>query len=944
MSLETRAFVGPRYEPESSPYFYDWTLHSTGDEIPALASGTHTLSSSVADGATTLTVTIDSTSGAAAADVPTSGGVWVAGNGSGQAWEYVQYSSATVVSTYVVTLGGCNREPDANREHNGAHSSGAEVRFFWELDSMSGGFRFVQEMDDDEAVIDWSAEASGWKFPVAALRDRHLFIWQSRDAAADPFLIQLVGFLNTPAGEIDYTQAAPWSVKITSSTQPVNRFRSPGTRRGTYNIGRGASVQAVSSLGAWWKERASGDYIEAEPDLSASRAVDGDPKTIYIAEAFIGTEPDHYQHSKVTVANEDRISLDDPSIRTDTDAYGKKLMKAEHIIISEVHLSSAVGQKGDRYVELTCLDDFDALTDTNLYLTTDNATNWFGLPITAASTGDKIIICENEDRFRTENPAASPAQLIDLERTAYYNFLNSLSTAGGTLALFYEFEAITSRFFHVVTWGTGGTATITVPGGTYTSDLTFSPALAVAEPGETYHYNYAHSSTAANNWDIGSLQTAGYTLDGRAWMLVELPPLGLMLAQGISDTYTGEVLLADGTGETTAGLASTDNIQIGDEIITYASRGAKTINITARGVSGTTAAAHTKDDPIYVSVSGIAVNAMPIRAVELVCNGDIVIADYTLRFTSSSYQPRTPDQANYTADYEASASVTGNTAHKATYNLPTVRRVRYLLLEFDAMSTSPARPRINEIRALAAESYFDADTWLDGSTTSAEFAAQLLTNVGFPSGGINVNTTLGSGDHATANRMAWDVVTAYAHYAGLMITVERDSKITLSSGDYMVGDIFDISFTWMRENTQRVKPLFSPPELVSQVKIVWQNRDGTENGTVYFPSVPSDEGEMLEMAEQVYDDEAQAQARAEKVYYRKQFPYTWVAEASIPVRNFAPGAFQAVSDWKLNSEMQAVNRLCMVKSVEHYIEQNEDNHALQWRTVVNLVEIQRVTG
>lgn len=942
MTLQTRAYIGAKYEQESSDYFYDWSIHSRFSEIPVIADATCTLATSITDTATSITVDL---SGAINTDVPSVGGVWVAGNGTGQAWEYVQYSGVTSVDSNTVTLTGCNREPDADREHNGAHTAGAAVKFFWKLDTMAGEFSFIEEMDDEECIIDWSAEAHGWLFPQAALRDGHVFIYQYRTDVTAPFLTELVGFIDARNSEHDYKHADAWTVKIVSSAGMINRYRSRGLRRGDYNIARGATVQATDPLAAAWKERASGDYQAAEPTFDPSNTVDGETETLWIADAYYGTEPNHYQLSKESVATGDRVSLDDPSIRTSTDGSGKKLMMAEHIIITEIHLSAAVGQGGGyRYVELTCLDDFDALTDTNLYLATDNATNWYGLPVYTVYKNEKIIICENEDKFREENPSANPAQLIDLSKTDYYNFLKSLSTAGGTLALFYEFEATTSHFFHVVTWGTGGTAVINPPVGSYTSDLTFGTALAVATNGQTYRYNYASSATAANNWDVGYTQTAGYTLDNKAWMLVQLPPLGLKLVADLTDSYTGAVTLTDDTGETTAGLAASGEIQIGDERISYNSRGQNTITITARGNAGTTAAAHLKGDPVYVVVSDIAIDAFPIRTIELVRDGDIVISGYTLRTTSQTYPPRTPDEPNYTDDYEASVTVTGNTAQTITYNLATVRRIRWCLVEFNSLSESPARPRLNEFRALPSEDNFDTSTWMTTGATAGDLLEQILTNVGFNSSCYTINTTNESGKHGTADGSAWDVIKEFAAYSGLSVIVNRDSTITVNVNDYLIGDIFTIEHTWLKSNTVNLKALHAPPEPVSQIAVPWQSYDGATSGTAYYPSSPDATGNVFEMPEQVYASEADAQTRAQRIYYRKRFPYSWIAEAVQGVSGTRPGSIHSLSDWKLNRESGAIDRLCMVRSVDHMIQQDAKTHTLSWRTVVNLVEIQRTTA
>lgn len=940
--LQSRAFIGAKYEQSNSDYFYDWTQHNLAEEIPALATATCAVETTVTSGAATIHISVS------AGTVPSSGGVWIAGNGSGQAWEYIQYSGITDLTGGEYNLTGCVREPVASREHNGIHTAGAIVRFWWQLDTMVGDFSFVEEMDDSESIIDWSANATGWLFPQAALRDGHIFIYQTKTAVANPFTNTLIGFLDVRNSEHDYRRVGQWNVKIVSSSGMINRYRARGVRRGKYNIALGASAQATDSLSVAWKERVSGDYVEAEPTFGASNAVDGDIKTLWISDTFIGGEPDHYQLAKASVSVGSRTSIDDPSVRTTNDGSGHNLMMdGGVIIISEIHLSPAVGQAGGyRYVEITCLNDLDIGTGLDLYLTTDNAANFimFTSMFRAMVSGDTLVFCENEDKFREENPSANPTQLVDLSQTIHYNFLNSLSLSGGTLAIFYEPEATSKHFYHEVKWGTGGTATVTSVNEpiTYTSDLTFGTALAVASNGQTYHYNYASNATSANNWDVGYTQSPGYSMSDKVWMLVELPPLGLMLAEDITDSYTGAILLTDGTEETTSGLASSGSIQIGDEVLSYNSRTATTITITGRAQSSTSAAAHVKDDPIYVYDSGLAINAFPIRTIEIARDGTIVPASVTIRSTKVTYPPRDPSQTSYTSDYEFSHSITGNTAQTITYNLASTLRMRHLLIEFDAMSVSKSRPRVNEVRALPDETFFDGDQWLYSGETATEMCEKLLLNVGFPAAAITANLTSGGGEHATANRLAWDVLVAYAQFAGLSIIVGRDSKITVGENGHRVGgDIITTTHTWQPSNTANWKLLTPPPEPVAQVIMPWQSADGSSSGIAYFPAQPTGNGEILEMPEQVFVSGVDAASSAEQLYWRKQFPYAWIAESSISGASFRPGQYHAIDGWTLNNEMQPISRYCLVRSVDHIIVMDEKSKTIRWHSIVNLAEINR---
>ena len=124
--FEYRVYVGPPWRPSSSHY-YDWSYHSSGDgdsfEIATVTTATLT------DLGTTLTVADNSL-------FPADGWVWIGpGPGTtGQGWECCEYTgkSGGTQLTGLVRVG-------VNREHNGTHSTGASVLFWFPLDGSEGG-------------------------------------------------------------------------------------------------------------------------------------------------------------------------------------------------------------------------------------------------------------------------------------------------------------------------------------------------------------------------------------------------------------------------------------------------------------------------------------------------------------------------------------------------------------------------------------------------------------------------------------------------------------------------------------------------------------------------------------------------------------------------------------------------------------------------------------
>ena len=65
----------------------------------------------------------------------------------------------------------------------------------------------------------------------------------------------------------------------------------------------------------------------------------------------------------------------------------------------------------------------------------------------------------------------------------------------------------------------------------------------------------------------------------------------------------------------TNGIPTTGTLQIGNEQINYGGKTDTTINITARAVNGTTAAAHDSNDPVYLLDGGQATDAMLVKQI-----------------------------------------------------------------------------------------------------------------------------------------------------------------------------------------------------------------------------------------------------------------------------------------------------------------------------------------
>lgn len=937
MSLETRLLIGPKWQPatlpdgSANPYYYDWiATHTGGDTFAPPDDGM--LSATLSSGGTTAQITHGDWRTAM-----NKGGMWIAGNGADQAWEWVEYTAVTANGGNSYTINNLVRQPTANREHNGIHTNAAVVRHWWIMSMASADMDGAETFDANECASDWEATIKGWNYPQAPLRDGHLILYQTRTSPADDFETVLIGWIHSPGGE-DFANSKEWQVKIASGAGMINRHRTNGIRHRKANIALGAKVSSVAALGHPSKERSSGDYAQSEPALSASSTVDGLTGTLYISDQYIGTETAPYVANSTTV--------NDPTI-----AVSGGQVNGNGLLITEVHIADRVGQPpGYRYVELLAMGDrADWAGGQWMSLCTENQNVSISLHIASWEEGDRIIVCENETKFRAENPAARPDHVIDLGKINALSVLRGRSASGGAMAV-YLHNTVSDYFVHYVAWGTGNhEAVIGNPGPIYSGAFPGTD-VAAPSPGQTLFYNFANSSTAASNWTVSEYATPGYNpSDSTAWILYELPQLGLMLGQDITSGYTGRCIITDGTGETTAGLDDSGNMQIGDEIISYDDRTPSDINITARGVSSTTAAAHVTGDAIYASESGLAIDALPVHQIDLVRDGNIVPHHYHLRTSPYSYKPRTPGENAWNLDYTFHARISNNKTERSPYVLSGgPYRARWILLEFEAMwsitsaATINARARLNELEAMLDRSALHSSLWVANNTSVGQFAKKLLTNAGFPAGGITDNTgTTTGGEHATATGLTWDVLTSYAHFAGLIVRVGWDSRITIELNDYLIGEIFTPLYMWDLSDKDTLTYQELAPEPVSQVALTWQSRDGSTGGTVYYPSSPAATGIPLEIAEQCYDDETDAQTRAQRIYNLRRFGRQWTAEKIGEAKSFAVGDIHSIINWTLNSEMQPVARDCQVVRVQHSIRLDQESMAMSWEQAVHLREIGR---
>lgn len=890
-----RLYIGPPYSRPSDSDHWDWSAISDGGSYTPASVAT-TLSATFSAGGATATV-------ASTAAFPSAGGFWV---GSSRI-SYVSYTGKT--ST---TFTGCTWSGDS--EEQTTHSSGAPVVFWLDVSQNNGQLALSWELDSNLAAMQWAANIGGGvRIPQSAIRNNHAALVQTASSPGGSFTNYLLGWLRSPSFVENEAYRRSWTAQIVSSAQKVAEVEADGVRVGKLNIAADGSASAISSLAVPYKERFTGDYTAAEPDLSPASAIDEDESTLWISEDVIGTPLP--TPNTTNTANDPTVELD--------------------MVISQVHIAPAVGESdGYQWIEITVLVDG---TQPSVALWTD--TEGYALAEIAGSysVGDKIIVCADDVLFGQQNTRSSAKLVLSLEDN-YPDFFSSLDPAGGAIGMYYTSLGGGSGWVHDVIWGTGGVPDrgASNPTDRYGADYTGGTVTAPT-PGQTMRYTFANSSTPKNNWVTDFNDTAGYRYsygDGydEPWFLVELPSMGLMLAEDISSGFTGAVTIKDDSGDTTGGLSNGGDLLIGNDIITYSSKTDSTITI-ASGVD----ADHVAGDPIYVYYSSIASDGPPINEVSW-SGASSYFEDFEIWY-SRLPNARTPGTSGWQDDYVLLVAVTGHASDSYSHTFTTTRARKVVLLP-TLMSTDPSRMRMREFKVFIDRTFYDTDLWLeDGSAATAMFTT-LLQNAYVPSSAISVTD---DGNHNmsdinTEKANAWAVVSDLADFTGHRVKVTKASKFVVTADSFWTGgSSYTPTVTWTRSNAESVRMLQDGTGLgvVSQIRLEWKSPDGTTEGTEVYPASDSKDwrGTATEIGPYIYADSTAAQAAARKQYYLRKYPYTLYVKPRTPGA-YEPGQIHRVQ-WQFDGSWATTDRYYMVVSV------NEEITDMQQTQSLNLIQVSR---
>lgn len=879
--LEFRVYVGPHYS------HYDWSTLSLG-QTGGPGSDTVT-TGTLNSGGTSVSV-------AQPTFFPSAGGVFIGPNGVGEAWEYCKYTGKSGSS-----LTGLVREQIIGTEHNGSHTSGATIRWWWPLTN-DGTLNISETLDDSLGVTTWTATLQGALFPTAALRNGHICLIQTRTATSGTWTTALVGFINQPSVEDEASKEARWNVNIVSIASILEKTRVDGVRVGELNTAALGSASVSSVLTIPFDERYNGEYTAAEPDLSAQSAIDNKLNTLWIGEMFHGSD-------NLPAMNSDNENNHD-------------------LKFSQIYVNPPIGTSIPRWFEVTMVPS-GSVVEYALYAANGGSSfvEWLWGGPGSVEAESRFIFTEDTELFQQWNPLAEYAAIY--ENAAFFDYLPA---AGGEMWIRF---GLLNSWRSRVRWGDGN--------GYINHDEAperewDGAAVTAPDEGETMRYIYTPTSPVdpADYWTTDMVHHAGYQLDedNESWFMVSLPGMGLILETDITSTVpgVGELLpIADASeNQNTGGLDDSGVLQIGSEQISYTKTNGLAY-VGSRGYGGTTAAIHSKGDAVFVVSGSIATDAPAISRIELAWNGSIIGKKYLMYTSKLPTDPRQPGAANWGDDWEGFNTLTSNTSNPQINYIDPTRRIKHILVIFQEMSVDPARARLAELRAILDETKYGADAALPADTVAGDLLEQVLLNAGIPLTAISHSGTPALDQVQTAADNAWLVISDYADFAGLKVTVARDSKISITPST-LWSSTQTTTFTWDRSSARKIKKTWNDGEGVSQVVLPWRAPSGEADGKARYPETQNTIGSPYEFEESLYNSAAAAAIAAQRRYYVLRYPATVLIDSAANQLTMRPGAIHKVN-WQTTFDHSTLNRPYIVIKTDHHVEK---------RVVTTAVELQQI--
>jgi hypothetical protein len=884
-NMQFKAFLGPKFLPLTNAANYPYY---SGGSLPALDATidieyqTAVLTTLTSGGVTLVTTN----SAALYDDFPTQGGLWLGPNGGGQGWEHVDYTGRTTNS-----FTGLTRESSVYREHNGVHSLGAPVYFWYPLDNNNGEFNFVDALTEDFQARYWRMQLGGFALPPSVLRNDHFLAIVYRTMPSGVWKYFALGITNAAQIRDDWQRKAEWVLYANSLHGLCELVTIHGVHVGELDVAPFGQADSSAPLGSAYKELKSGDYVAAQPDFSAKSAIDGDASTLWINDYMVGPQQ---------------------TIQPAWDAP------------TQLYLNPHPGRgPAYKWIELTNF----STNATALFVYDPDTNAEYGLDFQDFSLGGddyRVILTDDPVTFARENPGHLADYVVDVTAVGIGpTFMKHCKPHGGAMAI----KDLFGNYTFPIVWGS---VTRSMPPWGWGDGDWRGPAIPAPGYGQTIAFDHAYAFSEGMNdnvrWQIRDYGTPGYMprtdRPEYAWLVVLLPGMGLSLLSDVGAGATS-LYLVDASGEpSTEGLPSSGTIQIGPEQIPFTGKQAD------RLTGCVVAQSHQAGDLVFVIENGIATDGFPIETVKLVRQGGTIYPkDFYMRW--SRVVARVPVQSDHEEDYVAPYgnnfhATTGSTAEfviaMSAFGAATAR-IRTLLIEFRRMTTDPipASPRLNQLQALAALSFFSALYYCPGPADAGEVIFRFLQSAGVAPGAVSYTavTILLERSFRTARDKAWTSITDFADMCGLYVKMQRDARVTITDNDFWSTAVggYTPDFIWDKDDVTYVDWVTRTGRGVGQVRIEWQSPDDTLDGTEVFPASLGLHGGIEEIGPYVFATAAAAQLAARKRYYLALVPYHLVVElADVNLAVEAGDTFRLT--WQFPGESSPLARLYMVAGVD----------------------------
>lgn len=484
---------------------------------------------------------------------------------------------------------------------------------------------------------------------------------------------------------------------------------------------------------------------------------------------------------------------------------------------------------------------------------------------------------------------------------------------------------------------------VPLTGGDYApSGVAYWTGAAMAAPtaGQTARMKFFPTAptTSKEYWEVGKVATPGYNVltADREWVYFSLPTMGLSLVADINSSVTSIVIGKEGQANVD-GLPASGTLQFGIEQITYTAinRTTGTVSGGARGANSTTAVAHLAGDTVYVVVSGVATEGYPVDTIQIERPTGFSVPKDFLVYGSLMATARNPGDDYFTDDYTLLATVTSNAATSYSLDLSaTAPRIRYLLVEVTAMSASPSRVKINELRVLIDGDVLDSTKYLASGTVAAAMDILVLA-AGVPAAA----TTDGGGsqtvdEYTTQTDLVWPVIVDLAEFTNTRVTVGRDSKITFQSDPFWgISGTPSEGSEITRTSAAHVEINKMPVHTVGQIELTWRPPASETEDIATFPASYTT-GRKAKVGPYVYADATAALAGATKRYYQMRRPYDAVVELATQGDTIRAGTVRGLN-WILHDSQLAQDRTYLCIQSAHTIKN------FGWNSVLTLLQLNR---